>query len=408
MKKLFTALMGIFASLISFTAAAQSAPLPESCSLNFRPFTCPLEWIGFSFDGGIRLLDGASAVVKCDGEIVASSINMEIRNDTYKRTQGHLNIYFEKQNLPKGKDYTVVVAPSSIAAEADGTENPEFSYDFFVPENLGPMHTDEEDGMVIDKVCDSVFHAFPTFLWGIETEAAGEPKFNLYREDVKVREFPAKVGWDWDLGQAYADVKEEIRFEKGVNYKLVLPAGSAHAMYRDDIVNEEAVFNFVGGYEEPIPPLNYVWCSLYTDHSHAFNVVSFYYDRPVRVTEGAKLQLWEERPENDDWKVIKEAEAYLEVTEDRWVVSADFGGHEMELWVGYSVVIPEGAVVADDGDPVINQRSAVAVGDHSGIDGIGAEGSGENAVLYDLFGRKVTNPVPGTIYISNGRKVICK
>lgn len=203
-------------------------------------------------------------------------------------------------------------------------------------------------------------------------------------------------------------MKEEIRFEKGVNYKLVLPAGSVHARFRDDIVNEKAVFNFVGGYEKPIPPLNYVWCSLYNDHSDILNVVSFYYDRPVRVTEGAKLQLLEERPENDDWKVIKEAEAYLEVTEDRWVVSADFGGHEMELSVGYSVVIPEGAVVADDGDPVINQRSAVAVGNHSGINDIGAEGSGERAVLYDLYGRKVTNPVPGAIYISNGRKVICK
>ena len=45
-------------------------------------------------------------------------------------------------------------------------------------------------------------------------------------------------------------MKEEIRFEKGVNYKLVLPAGSVHARFRDDIVNEKAVFNFVGGYEK--------------------------------------------------------------------------------------------------------------------------------------------------------------
>ena len=29
-------------------------------------------------------------------------------------------------------------------------------------------------------------------------------------------------------------------------------------------------------------------------------------------------------------------------------------------------------------------------------------------LLDDLYGRKVTNPVPGAIYISNGRKVICK
>lgn len=164
MKKLFTALMGIFACLISFTAAAQSAPMPEYCSLDYRPFSRPLEYIGFSFDGGIRLLDGASAAVKCDGEVVALPINMEVDNYTSpKRTQGHLRIYFEKQNLPKGKEYTVVVAPSSIAAEADGTENPEFGHDFFVPENLGPMYTEEEDGMVIDKINGLLSSHLPTF-----------------------------------------------------------------------------------------------------------------------------------------------------------------------------------------------------------------------------------------------------
>lgn len=65
----------------------------------------------------------------------------------------------------------------------------------------------------------------------METEPVGEPKFILNREDIKVREFPARVGWDWDKGQAYAEVKEELRFEKGVNYKLVLPAGSVHARF---------------------------------------------------------------------------------------------------------------------------------------------------------------------------------
>ena len=111
-------------------------------------------------------------------------------------------------------------------------------------------------------------------------------------------------------------IDEELRFEKGVSYSLVLPAGSAHAMYRDDIVNEEAVFNFTGGYEETVSPLNYVWCSLYTNHSDVLDIVSFTYDRPVRVAEGAKLQLWE----NDGEKLVKEADAYIDIQANCWIV----------------------------------------------------------------------------------------
>ncbi len=85
---------------------------------------------------------------------------------------------------------------------------------------------------------------------------------------------------------------------KGVRYSLVLPAGSAHARFRDDIVNEEVVLNFIGGYEETVPPLNYVWCSLFTDHSDVLDIVTFIYDRPVLVAEGAKLQLWGDRQQH--------------------------------------------------------------------------------------------------------------
>ena len=119
-----------------------SAPLPESCTVGTRPFTRPLNEIGFYFDGGIKLLDGASAVVKCNGETVAVASRMEVSNYTNERTQGSLAIYFETQNLPKGKDYTLCVAPGSIAFETDGAENQEFSQTFSVPENLGPARFD--------------------------------------------------------------------------------------------------------------------------------------------------------------------------------------------------------------------------------------------------------------------------
>lgn len=390
-----------FGSLVLTTVSAMAAaPLPESCTAGDRPFTRPLDEIGFFFDGGIKLLDGAVATVKCDGEIVATSERMEVSNYTSsKRTQGSLAIFFDGRNLPKGKEYTLYVAPGSIASEADGAENTEFTQTFSIPDNIGPARFDVKDGTTIAQT--SRYGGLCTCYWGIETEAVGEPSFILYRVGVAVREFPAYITWDWDLGQAYPKIEGGMRFEKGVHYSLVLPAGSAHAMYRDDIVNEEVTLNFIGGYEETIPPLNYVWCNLFTDHSDVLNVVSFTYDRPVHVVEGAKLQLWE----GDGNKLVKEADAYLDIQANCWVVSADFGGFQMLSETGYTFVIPEGAVIAEDGDPVVNPHNAIVLKGSSGIGDIHPDDK-DSAPAYDVSGRRIITPRPGMIYIQNGRKYI--
>lgn len=402
MKNLLLALASIVSCVLPMTAA--SPLLPESCTDGDRLFTRPLDEIGFYFDGGIKLLDGAKAVVICGDETVATASRMEVSNYTSsKRTQGTLAIFFDGQILPKGKEYTLKVAAASIASETDGTKNTEFTQSFSVPENLGPAHFDVEDGVTIAKTSRYGGGLYPCY-WGIETEAAGEPWFTLYREGVAVREFPAYVTWDWDLGQAYPKVEDEMCFEKGVHYSLVLPAGSAHAMYRDDIVNEEVVLNFIGGYEETVPPLNYVWCNLFTDHSDVLNIVTFTYDRPVRVAEDAKLQLWE--IENNT--LVSEADAYLDIQANCWNVCADFGGFQMQPEKGYTFVIPEGAVIAENGDPVVNPRNAIALNGSSGIENISIEDKDCDAPVYDLFGRKVYVPQPGTIYIQSGKKVLIK
>lgn len=401
MKNLLLALVSIVSCVLPMTAA--SPLLPESCTDGDRLFTRPLDEIGFYFDGGIKLLEGAKAVVICGGETVATASRMEVSNYTSsKRTQGALAIFFDGQILPKGKEYTLQVAAASIASETDGTKNTEFTQSFSVPENLGPAHFHVEDGVTIAKTSRYGGGLYPCY-WGIETEAAGEPYFILYREGVAVREFPAYVTWDWDLGQAYPEIEDEMCFEKGVHYSLVLPAGSAHAMYRDDIVNEEVVLNFIGGYEETVPPLNYVWCNLFTDHSDVLNIVTFTYDRPVRVDEGAKLQLWD----TINNTLVKEADAYLD-TQVNWAVSADFGGFHMQPETGYTFVIPEGAVIAEDGNPVVNPRHAIALNGSSGIENISIEDKDCDAPVYDLFGRKVHIPQPGTIYIQSGKKVLIK
>lgn len=394
-----------FGSLVLTTVSAMAtAPLPESCTAGDRPFTRPLDEIGFFFDGEIKLLDGAVATVKCDGETVAISERMEVSNYTSsKRTQGSLAIFFDGRNLPKGKEYTLYVAPGSIASEVDGAENNEFTQTFSIPDNLGPARFDVEDGTTIAQTSRYDGGLYPCY-WGIETEAVGEPSFILFREGVAVREFPAYITWDWDLGQAYPKIEGNMRFEKGVHYSLVLPAGSAHAMYRDDIVNEEVTLNFIGGYEETVPQLNYVWCNLFTEHSDVLNVVSFTYDRPVRVAEGAKLQLWEIGVN----KLVKEVDAYLDSETNCWVVSADFDGFQMQPEVGYTFVIPEGAVIAENGDPVVNPRNAIALNGSSGIENITINSTDCNITLYDMYGRKVKFPKRGTIYVQSGKKILIK
>ena len=401
MRKTLLTLGSLTFTVLSMMA---STPTPESCTIGDRPFTRPLDEIGFYFDGGIKLLGGAVATVKCDGEIVATSESMEVSNYTSsKRTQGSLTIFFDGRNLPKGKDYTLSVASSSIASEVDGVENVEFTQTFSIPANLGPAHFDVADGVTISETSRYGGGLYPCY-WGIETEAVGEPSFILYREGVAVREFPAHITWDWDLGQAYPKIMDKMRFEKGVRYSLVLPRGSAHAMYRDDIVNEEVVFNFIGGYEETLPPLNYVWCNLFTGHSEVLNVVSFTYDRPVRVAEGAKLQLWE----IDVNKLVKEVDAYLDSEANCWVVSADFDGFQMQPEVGYTFVIPEGAVIAENGDPVVNPRNAIALNGSSSIENITIYSTDCNIPLYDMCGRKVKFPKRGTIYVQSGKKILIK
>lgn len=406
MKKISIILGSFVLTAISAMGATGQAPKPESCTVGDRPFTRPLDEIGFYFDGGIKLLDGASATVKCDGETVAVSTRMEVSNYTSsKRTQGSLAIFFDGQNLPKGKDYTLTVARASVTSESGEVANAEFSQTFSVPATLGPVHFDVENGMVIEKT--SRYGGLPTFYWGIETEPAGEPSFVLYRDGEPVRELRASIVWDWDLGQAHPVVDEEIRFEKDVNYSLVLPAGSARAMYREDIVNEEAVFNFVGGYEETAAPLTYVWCSLFTDHSDVLDVVTFTYDRPVRVAEGARFQLWETES-GKLGKLVKEADAYLDTRVNCWAVSADFGGFRMLPETGYTFVIPEGAVIADDGDPAVNTRTEIPLNGKAGIGDIQADFNESEAPLYDLLGREIGNPQPGTIYVRDGKKILQK
>ena len=401
-------LIAIAGSMLGLQAiAADNAPImwPVSYTVKTdKPFVYPLEEIGVKYDRAIKLMDDANdpVTVKCNGEVVAEAAKLEIINTVTDRyAEGVLNVHFEKQNLPKGATYELCIPEGVIGWNeiADGCQlvNAASSQSFSVPTSLGPtLYT--QDGCHISDSKNYII-----FYWGFETKAVGEPKFELYREDEKIAELPAYVSWDWNLGQAQPVFDEYMTFDDGVNYKLVLPAGSVCSEYREDITNDEVVFNFIGSYTDPLIPFTYTWCSLYTDHSGVLGEVTFVFDRPIVVTEDAKIQLYEIYPTE---KLIMEVTPWLNTDVNCWHLMCDFGGYHRDDEWGYTIVIPEGSLLSGDGMDVKCARGEFR-SESAGIEGV-AIGSEASQPYYNLQGIKVDHPTPGNVYIHNGKKAIYK
>jgi hypothetical protein len=211
------------------------------------------------------------------------------------------------------------------------------------------------------------------FAWGevepredfiCETAPVNGGKAILLREGVPVREYDCDVSWDWNLGYAGIDFGENINFENGVRYSIQLPEGSTSALYRTDIVNEEAIVNFIGGYTEPVKPIQYTWCSLFDNHTtDVLGEVKFYYDRPIALSANPIIKL---NIENENL-TVKEVVPTISEENGDWVLAADFENIPLISEKGYTIIIPEGTIVSKEGDVVVNQRNVMEIGSSSGI-----------------------------------------
>lgn len=367
-----------------------------------QPFVAPLEDVTVHFQLPVKLIQVQNIEVVCDGHTVAEAVSAEVINDKASTGwDGTLIVHFDKQYLPKDRTYRMIIHEGTVGYTESYNDiqivNMEADIPFSVPGNLGEPEIYAGANIPDSKVITGISYPY-------ETVAVENAKFILYREEEKIGEYSLDIlNYPIPLSQIYPVYDEYITFDQQVPYSLVLPAGSISSVYRSDITNEEIRIDFVGCYVEPSLPFSYIWCSIYTAHSDMLGEVTFTYDRPVALTENAKVQLWE-GPECD--RLVKEVTPWLNTDTNCWLLVADFGGIPLDSENGYTIVIPDGALVSTDEIGVTSGRSQLSIAGSSGVGNIVMTPEDSDYPVYDLLGREVRRLIPGSIYIRNGKKFI--
>lgn len=370
--------------------------MPRECSIGDMPVYTPIDEVSFSFNGMIDIKENATASILRGDEVMATGTITALNSSGNGWEEGVAVIAFDGELLPLGETYRLQVPAGAIYLQADpGTSTDELVQEFTVPENIGKANISIADGETV------VSTAEVTFYYGTEIQAIDEPQMVLYREGMPVRSIPTYVSWDWNLGSVSVNCNPEIHFEQGVNYSLVLPAESVSALYRSDIVNEEARVDFVGGYTTPLTAISYVWCSLFDNSDiDRLDEVSFLYDRAITLSPTATIQLFE----GSD-RLVGEQTPTLTTEDGQWVVTADFGGIELSSEEGYSIVIPEGSIISAEGDVVVNSRSQMPIIGRSGVGNVATD-----ELIMNCNGGvlNIENVNPGsrvTVYSADGKLI---
>ena len=407
--KLLAAFVCVMAGQQVATAeSVKTAPdmWPTSCTIETRtPFVSPLDEVDIYFGCNIKLMETATEpiVVKCNGVVVAEAKSLEITNFSDGKTEkGLLTVNFEKQNLPKGAAYTLCLPEGVIGARevmyGYQRVNSANDIDFTVPSTLEPLNDTQVERYYHDS------NSYIMLYWRNEIKPVGEPVFHLYRENEKIAELPVEVECHGGFGEVSPVFNDYTPFEKDVNYKLVLPAGSVSAAYRDDIINEEIVINFTGSYVDPTLPFTYQWCSLDKDYSGVLGIVSFTFQRPFLIEPDVKIQLFENSPSQ---QLIMEVTPWINTSINCFVLECDFGGYTREGEWEFSIVIPEGALISTDGKAISARSEFRYIS--TGVEKIGKDSDvDEPQPYFNLQGIKVDKPKEGNLYIHKGKKVIYK
>lgn len=387
-------------ALLTSGSTVASPLQPRDCTLGKigpdieTPFLAPLEDVGMYFNMPIEVKPYSKATIYCGEEPVCESTAVTF-NYNYGTTEGSIAIFFEPTLLPKGKSYRLVLPAGTVHSLGHpDIESEEVTVRFRVPATIEEYkECNLPDGKRIASL-DSF-----SMYWHHETKAAVEnPTCSLYRGDELIGRYPGHITWDWNLGQVHFDFGKDIYFDKDVDYSIVVPAGIACSLYRDDILNEERVFRFKGDYVPEEPGLKYDGLRFrWHEQTHDLIGIDYIFSEPIILGDDPHVfirKIGEDTPAYD-------IRPYINDMVNCFVLSADFDEVVWEAETGYEIILAEGSVRNNDGLP----NKAISTGaDPSGITEIRNEN--ETAPWYDLSGNRVTNPVKGKVYIKSGRKIM--
>lgn len=326
----------------------------EQISIGQSPQYAPIQEIRLSYKETVKINNNARGYIYCGNDIVAEAILVAENITIKEHSQGWVVAKFDEPLiLPTNKRYIFCIHKDAVASTIDKNQtNAEVDVEFYVPNTIGEL---TETSIDKNGILSSDEHI--ALYWSTETKATSSESFAyLYREGEQVRIFPLNVTWDWDLGQAYVDFGGTLNFEKDVKFSLIIPKGAISSLYRDDIINDEIVVDFVGGYTNPLPAIDFIWCSLFTEHpTDELSIVSFIYDKPIKLSSDPEIQLWLA----DKSEMLMSVVPTLNVEENTWVLEANFKSYPLTSNKGYTIIIPEGTLISDTGDIVVNGRKYI-------------------------------------------------
>lgn len=203
---------------------------------------------------------------------------------------------------------------------------------------------------------------------GINVEEDSE--FTLFREDKPIKKYPVNF-WKSIIENHYLmefagiDFGKDLGFENGVNYSLELSKGSVSAMHRPEIVCKNGCLkiSFTGSSKEEVIPVrhsrtNVAYFRSLLRRNGSCGEIRFYYNhKPGQLGFGIDPKVLLE----EDGVVIKEVKPTLTEENGILVLVADFEETPANPEKQYSIVIPEGTLISQEGIITLNQRNVLSV-----------------------------------------------
>lgn len=393
--KILIRLVLVIASLYS-TAAIQASGIEPSyvhmmgCKSGYGnslekvvQFISPLNDVVYHFKGvDVRASVGARAFLLDGGQVIAETTDCRVEGLPISSTLHDFIVNFGGFLPEIGKIYTLRLAAGSvISADSDELTNDDIDIVFEVPADFGVGDTDFKSlsGInVTHYITHSRQKAYDwSAIWKWDAKLVGNPEWELYREGELIAKYPSHYSWDWDMSCITAQIDGDVYFDDGVNYRMVLPAGSVCSLYREDIVSRETSIDFVGGYSESNEAPRYVYCNAwFREVWEKVDLVEFLYDRGVQIetVPNKPIILTEE---DDSGVRIFETLPEVEVTQggDPCLV-AHFGGIPLLEGKKYSLSVPDGTVrnAQSNVDAISNSKYALStIGNVIKLSGVPAD-----------------------------------